>query len=404
LSENVLIIGAGQAGAQAAASLRQEGFAGSIMLLGAEPDPPYQRPPLSKAYLEGSLDKDRLFLKPLEFYRRERIELRLGTRAVAIDRAAKKVSLEKDELSYDRLLLATGAPPRRLALPGCELDGSFYLRSVADSDRLRPLLKGAGSLIIIGAGYIGLEVAAVARKAGSRVTVLEMEGRALSRVAGAALSAFFERLHRDAGVEFRFGARLDGLAGESRVEGAHVAGGETLICANVLICVGAAPATRLAETCGLKCDNGIWVDETARTEDPSIWAAGDCTNHPSPLYGRRMRLESVPNAIDQAKAAAANMAGRRVVYDAVPWFWSDQYDVKLQTAGVRAGADEEVVRGDAARKRFSVWSFRDGRLIAVDAVNDPAAFLVGKRLIAAKASPAAKRLADAAFELKSLLP
>lgn len=403
MSEKIVIIGAGQAGAQAAASLRQEGFAGSITLIGEEPAPPYQRPPLSKAYLDGSLEKERLYLRPPEFYAKTGIELRLGVRASAIDRGARRVALPGGDLTYDKLLIATGAPPRRLVAPGGDLQGVSYLRSLADSDALRPMLSSGRPLVVIGAGYIGLEVAAVARKAGVKVTILEMMDRALARVAGRELSAFFETLHRAAGVDIRFGARLESFAGKTCVESALVAGGGEIDCANVLVCIGAAPATGLAEAAGLKTEGGIWVDETAQTEDPSIWAAGDCTNHPSPLYGRRLRLESVPNAIDQAKAAAATMAGRRVVYDAVPWFWSDQYDVKLQTAGISTGAEETVLRGAPATKSFSVWSFAGGRLIAVDAVNDPAAFIVGKRLIAAKAAPSPKMLADTAADLKSLL-
>jgi 3-phenylpropionate/trans-cinnamate dioxygenase ferredoxin reductase subunit len=402
LSEKIVIIGAGQAGAQAAASLRQEGFSGAIVLVGEENELPYQRPPLSKAYLQGALEKSRLYLRPRDFYEKQGIALRLGVRASVIDRSEKSVVLESGErIPYDKLLLATGAPPRKLAAPGCER--AAYVRSIADSDLLRPALASGKPLVIVGAGYIGLEVAAVARKAGVNVTVLEMAERPLSRVAGRKLSSFFENLHRDAGVQFCFGARVEGFAGSSCIEAALLAGGESIPCASALICVGAAPSTALAEAAGLKTDNGIWVDETACTDDPAIWAAGDCTNHPSPLYGRRLRLESVPNAIDQAKAAAANMAGRRVVYDATPWFWSDQYDVKLQTAGLSEGAEETVTRGDPRTKSFSIWSLRSGRLIAVDAVNDAVAFNIGKRLIAAKARPAPKMLADPGADLKSLL-
>jgi 3-phenylpropionate/trans-cinnamate dioxygenase ferredoxin reductase subunit len=403
MAEKIVIIGAGQAGLQAAASLRQEGYAGAITLIGEEPHLPYQRPPLSKAYLEGALDKSRLVLKPAEFYAKERIDLRTGERITAIDRARKSVVLASGEaLSYDRLLIATGAPPRRLNVPGAELAGVASLRTIADSDALRPALQSGKRLVIVGAGYIGLEVAAVARKKGLPVTILELADRCLTRVAGVEISRFFHELHRDAGVDLKLGASLQGFAGKDRLEAA-IADGEAIACGAALVSVGAAPATSLAEAAGLKVDNGVWVDETARTEDPAIWAAGDCTNFPSPIYGRRMRLESVPNAIDQAKAAAANMAGRRALYDAVPWFWSDQYDVKLQTAGVADGADERLARGDPRGRRYAVWYFREGRLIAVDAVNDPASFLAGKRLIAAKAAPDRKTLADPAADLKPLL-
>ena len=404
MTEKIVIIGAGQAGAQAAASLRQEKFAGAVTMVGEEASPPYQRPPLSKAYLQGQLDESRLYLRPRDFYEKNEIELRLGTRATAIDRAAKTVALETGEtLAYDRLLIATGAPPRRLKAPGAELPGVRYLRTMADSDALRPVLATGGRLVIVGAGYIGLEVAAVARKAGLEVTVIEATDRVLKRVACAPVSAFFQDLHIAAGVDLRLGSALEGFEGAGKVEAALLASGEAIACDAVLVGIGAAPATALAEAAGLKVDNGIWVDETARTEDPSIWAAGDVTNHPSPLYGRRMRLESVPNAIDQAKAAAANMAGRRMVYDAVPWFWSDQYDVKLQTAGIGEGADDIVIRGAPGEKRLAVWYLKQGRLLAVDTMNDIPSFAVGKRLIAAKAASDPKKLADPAFDLKSLV-
>lgn len=403
MTERIVIIGAGQAGAQAAASLRQEGFTGAVTLVGAEPEPPYQRPPLSKAYLQGALEKSRLYLKPFDFYEKQSIELRMNARAASIDRAGKSVAIDSGEtLAYDKLLIATGAPPRRLTAPGAELPGIHYLRTIADSDALAPILKGDARIVIVGAGYIGLEVAASARKAGLPVTVLEAMDRPLARVAGPEVSTFFADLHRAHGVDLRLGAMVEGFAGKNAVEAVVLRSGETIPCGAVLVGVGAAPATALAEAAGLKVENGVWVDEQARTEDPSIWAAGDVTNFPSPLYGRRMRLESVPNAIDQAKAAAANMAGRAMIYDAVPWFWSDQYDVKLQTAGIADGADQRVIRGEKGANKLAVWHLKEGRLLAVDTMNDPAAFLIGKKLIAARAAPDAKILADPAADLKSL--
>lgn len=404
MTERVVIIGAGQAGAQAAASLRVEKFDGAITLIGAETEPPYQRPPLSKAYLQGALEKSRLYLKPVEFYEKHSIDLRLGVRASAIDRAAKTVTLEGGEaLSYDKLLIATGAPPRKLKAPGADLAGIHYLRSMADSDALGPVLKSGERIVIVGAGYIGLEVAAVARKAGLPVTVLEAMERPLQRVAGPEVSAFYADLHRSAGVDLRVGAMVAGFEGEGRVRAAVLKDGETIRCGAVLVGVGAAPETGLAEAAGLKVENGIWVDDHARTEDPAIWAAGDVTNHPSALYGRRMRLESVPNAIEQGKAAAVNMAGGDMVYDTVPWFWSDQYDVKLQTAGISEGADARVVRGTPGERKLAVWYLKEGRLLAVDTMNDPPSFLIGKKLIAAKSTPDPKILADSAADLKSLL-
>jgi len=401
----IIIIGAGQAGAQAAASLRQAGYSGDILMFGAENELPYQRPPLSKAYLQGELAADRLFLRPKAFYEQQNIDLRPGVRIARIDPAAKIIVTEAgDEFAYEKLLLATGAPPRRLDCPGADLKGVHYLRTIEDSDALRPALSRGGRLVIVGAGYIGLEVAASARKAGVDVTVLEMADRVLARVAGKEISAFFEALHRAHGVDLRLGAALKGFEGQGLVEAAVLETGEKIACSAVLVGVGARPSTRLAEDAGLTLANGVWTDDHARTSDPSIYAAGDCASHPSPIYGRRMRLESVPNAIEQAKIAGANMAGGDAVYDAVPWFWSDQYDVKLQTVGVSEGADRTFIRGDVAAKKFSVWYFANGRLLAVDAVNDPAAFAASKKLIAARIPVDAKKLADPESDLKSLVP
>lgn len=403
MSGQAVIIGAGQAGAQGAQSLRQAGFSGRIILLGEEPVAPYQRPPLSKAYLQGTFGADRLALKPDAFYAQNDIDFRLGVRVAAIDRANARAMTDSGEaIPYDRLLIATGAPPRRLVCPGTDLPGIHYLRTIADCEGLRPAIDGARRIVIVGAGYIGLEVAASARKAGRAVKVLEAQSRVLQRVAGLEISAFFDATHRAHGVDLRLGAMLSGFEGRGRIERAILADGEKIDCDAVLIGVGAAPAISLAVEAGLAIDNGVATDDHARTSDPSIFAAGDCASHPSRLYGRRMRLESVPNAIEQAKVAGANMAGGDMVYDAVPWFWSDQYDIKLQTAGVAEGADAAVIRGDPATARFSVWSLKEGRVLAVDAVNDPAAFLASKKVIAAKTPVDAKKLADPATDLKSL--
>jgi 3-phenylpropionate/trans-cinnamate dioxygenase ferredoxin reductase subunit len=403
MGDQAIIIGAGQAGAQAAQSLRQAGYQGSIILIGEEAIAPYQRPPLSKAYLQGALGADRLALKPEAFYAQNDITLMLGVRALRIDRHAARVETDSGEsLGYDQLLIATGAPPRRLNCPGTELSGVHYLRTIADCEGLRTPLREARRMVIVGAGYIGLEVAASARKAGREVTMLEAQSRVLQRVAGPQISAFFDALHRAHGVDLRLGAMLAGFEGRGRIERAALASGERIDCDAVLIGVGAAPAVELAAEAGLVIDNGVATDEHACTSDPAIFAAGDCASHPSRLYGRRMRLESVPNAIEQAKVAGTNMAGGSAVYDVVPWFWSDQYDVKLQTAGVAEGADASVVRGDPGAARFSVWSLKGGRVLAVDAVNDPASFLAAKKIIAAKTPLDAKLLADPATDLKSL--
>jgi len=404
MKERAIIIGAGQAAAQAAQSMRQAGFDGDIVIIGEERELPYQRPPLSKAYLQGELAADRLYLRPQAFYEQQKIEIRLGARVIAIDPAAKRVETDDGEThNYDKLLIATGAPPRLLNCDGADLEGVYYLRSIADSSALRPILSAGGRIVIVGAGYIGLEVAASARKAGLDVTVLEMADRVLARVAGKDVSDFYEKLHLDHGVDLRLGAALDHFEGSGRVSAAVLKSGEKIDCAAVLVGVGAAPATALAEAADLRIANGVWTDEHAQTSDPAIWAAGDCASHPSQIYERRLRLESVPNAIEQAKVAGANMAGGAAVYDAVPWFWSDQYDVKLQTVGVSEGADETVMRGDPAAKKFSVWYFQRGKLLAVDAVNDPAAFAISKRLIASRQAIDAKMLADPETDLKSLV-
>ncbi len=401
---SIVIIGAGQAGVQAAASARAAGHAGPITLIGEERYPPYQRPPLSKSYLQGELELSRLYLKPSNFFDKSAIALRLRSRVVAIDRPGKQVALASGELiPYDRLLIATGAPPRRLNVPGADLAGVHYLRSVEDCDALRPEFAQGARLLVVGAGYIGLEVAASARKAGLKVTIVEALHRPLARVAGPEVSDYFAELHRRHGVDLRFGASVEGFEGRGKVEAAVFKGGEAIACDAAVIGIGAVPATALAETAGLKTDDGVVVDKRAQSADPAIWAAGDCTSFPSPLYGRRMRLESVPHAIEQARVAGAVMAGTEAIYDAVPWFWSDQYHVKLQTAGVSDGADRTVLRRTPGSESASVWYFKNDVLIAVDAMNDVPAFAWGKRLIAAKARPDPKTLADTAADLKSLL-
>ncbi|GAB4517580.1 MAG: FAD-dependent oxidoreductase [Parvularculaceae bacterium] len=401
----IVIIGGGQAGAQAAISLRQAGRPAEIIMLCAEEEPPYQRPPLSKAYLKGELARDRLYLRPPAFYADQKIELRLGVRAEAIDRRAQRVETDRGEaVAYDALLIATGAPPRQLDIPGADLAGVHYLRTLNDSDALRPALKTEGRLLIIGAGYIGLEVAAAARASGRETTVIEAAPRPLARVASEPVSEFYAKLHARAGVDLRCGATVRRLHGEKgRICAAELASSETIDCAAALIGVGARPDTALAQAAGLAVDDGVLVDEGAHTDDPAIWAAGDCTNFFSPRYGRRMRLESVPNAIEQAKVAAANMAGGAAVHDSVPWFWSDQYDVKLQSAGLAEGHDARALRGDPETKSFSVWYWKDERLLAVDAINDPAAFAAAKILLQSGRAVAPEQIRDPLTELKSLI-
>lgn len=382
MTETCVIVGAGQAGAQAAQSLRQGGFAGDIVLLGDEAHPPYQRPPLSKKYLAGELDADRLWLRPAEFYPANGIALRTATRVEAIDRQARRLSLTGgEEIGYDHLLVATGTRPRALPLAGADKAGVLPLRTIADVDAIRPRLAAGRRLVIIGAGYIGLEVAAVARSLGLHVTVLEAQDRVLARVVSPALSAFFQSLHSGHGVDLRFGAGVAAIEGGERAEAVVLAGGERLDCDLVLMAVGAVPNDDLARAAGLEVDDGIVVDAACRSSDPHILAAGDCTRFFSARFGARIRLESVQNAIDQAKAAAATICGTPGTYDPVPWFWSDQYDVKLQIAGLSQGHDEARTVGDPASGAFYVAYLREGRLLAVDSVNHPRSHMMARRAL-----------------------
>ena len=394
----IVIVGAGQAGAAAAAKLRGLGFDGPLTLIGAEPAPPYQRPPLSKKYLTGEIGLDRLLLRPESWYASQNIGLRTGVRVTGIDRAARRVHLGDDTLGYETLILATGATPRRL--PGTEgLAGVHVLRDLADADALAPELQPGRRLLVVGGGYIGLEAAAVAITRGLQVTLVEAAPRLLARVACAETADWFRALHAARGVEVIEGTGLARLTGDGTVTGAALSDGRHIACDLVVAGIGVMPATALAEAAGLAIDNGIATDALGRTEDPHIWAAGDCASFPH--NGGRLRLESVQNAIDMAEAVAANIRGAGAPYAPQPWFWSDQYEVKLQIAGLGTGADRVVVRDTPPGR--SHWYFAAGGLIAVDAMNDARAYMVGKRLVEAGISPAAKALADPATDLKALL-
>lgn len=405
MPERVVIIGAGHAAGQCAASLRQQGWTGEIYLVGEEAYPPYQRPPLSKAFLAGALTEDRLFLKPDAFYEKEKIDLRLGVRAEAIDRAAKEVRLSDGEtLTYAKLVIATGARVKRLPLPGATLAGVGYLRDIADVQALQAQFSKGARLAIVGAGYIGLEVAAIAAKAGLHVTVLEAADRVMSRVTSAPISEFFEELHRAHAVDIRLGAAIEGFEGAGRVEEIKMSGGERIACDFAVIGVGVAPNDDLAARAGLAVNDGVLVDIHTQTEDPDIFAIGDCTRHPSAYYGGLLRLESVHNALEQAKTAAATICGRTAVYDEAPWFWSDQYDVKLQTVGIcKDRYDTEIMRGDPAEKKFSMFYMRSGRLIAVDSVNAPADHMIARKIIAVGGVVDPEFLRDPSTDLKALL-
>jgi 3-phenylpropionate/trans-cinnamate dioxygenase ferredoxin reductase subunit len=401
--ERIVIIGAGQSGAQAVASLRAEGFGGSLTLVGDEPFAPYQRPPLSKAYLMGAMERDRLFLKPEAFYTDARCEVILGTRATEIDRITKQVQLSDGRtLPYDKLLFATGSRVRRLNLSGADLPGVFYLRGIADVDAMRAHFAARARLAVVGGGYIGLEVAAVARKLGLEVMVFEALDRVMARAVSKPLSEFYERTHHDAGVQFCLNTAVEALEGEGRLEAIR-AGGKRYDADIALVGIGIVPNVELATAAGLACNNGIVVDHHCScTGDAAIFAAGDCTQHTS-RDGRSVRLECVQNAIDQAKHAALAMVGKPAPYREVPWFWSDQYDLKLQIAGLAWPGDRLVMRGDPEARKFAVFHLRDGVVAAVEAVNAAPEYLMGRKLIADGRAVSPERLADTSIPMKNII-
>ena len=399
-SGHIVIAGAGHAGGSAAAMLRQLGWLGAITLIGEEPIPPYQRPPLSKAWLKGEATAESLALRPAKFYPGATIDLRLGTRVISIDRAAKTVMLsEGGKLAYDTLVLALGARARRLSLPGIELDGVLELRSAADAERLKAALRAGARLAVIGGGYIGLEAAASARALGAEVVIIERESRVLARVACPILSDFFQTFHRGQGVTIELDAQISALEGAAgRVAGVRLGDGRLIGCDAALIGVGAVANDDLARAAGLTCHNGIAVDLAARTDDPAIFAIGDCTSRPLPLYNRLGRLESVPNALEQAKQAAAMICGKPPPTPEVPWFWSDQYDLRLQIAGLPFDSTDIAVRGNVGAGRFALFHLTaDSTVQAVEAVNAPTEFMGGRRIIARR-----KRLTRAHIEDMSI--
>ncbi len=384
------------------AKLRKDGFEGEITLIGAEKTLPYQRPPLSKAYLLGEMDLERLFLRPESFYADNNITLRLGTVVTAIDAGAKTLSLGDEVIAYDQLALTTGSDPRQLpAAIGGDLGGVFVVRSLGDVDAMAPYVGAGKRALIVGGGYIGLEAAAVCAKRGVDVTLVEMGDRILQRVAAPETSDYFRALHRDHGVTILEGTGLDHLEGEAgQVTHAVLGDGSTVEVDFVVVGVGITPSTQLAALAGVEVENGIKTDAQGRTSDPSIWSAGDCASFP--YKGGRIRLESVPNAIDQAEVVAQNMMGAGKDYVATPWFWSDQYDVKLQIAGLNTGFDNVVTRAGDGRTT-SFWYYKGDQLVAVDAMNDPRAYMVGKRLIDMGKTADKAAVADAAADLKPLL-
>ncbi len=397
---HVVILGAGHAGGTAAALLRQYGHGGAITLIGEEPIPPYQRPPLSKTWLKGEADAESVTLRPLEFYAEQGIDFLASTRAVILDRDAKRLILDNGAtVAYDILIIATGARAATLKIPGADLSGVLALRTAADADQLKAVIGQGTRLIVIGGGYIGLEVAASARGLGADVTVLEREPRLLARVAYHALSDFFRRYHESHGVKFHLDCAAEAFQGEGgRLTGVAVNGGRVLPCDAVVVGVGAAPNEEIAAHSGLDCMGGIVVDIEARTSDPDIFAIGDVTRRPMPIYGRSARLESVPNALEQAKQAACAITGRPAPAGETPWQWSDQYDLKLQIAGYPFDVDKTVLRGDPASGQFAVFH----QVQAVEAINSPPDFMVGRQLIGNRKAVDTAKLADSAVSLREV--
>ena len=402
MSERIVIIGAGQSGAQAVATLRAEGFKGAIAMIGDEPYAPYQRPPLSKAYLMGTMERERLFLKPDAFYRDAECDLMLGVAATKIDRGTRTVHLaDGRELPYEKLLIATGSRVRKIRCPGADLAGIHYLRGIADVDALREAFVPGKKLAIVGGGYIGLEVAAVAAKRGIDVTVFEAMDRLMARAVSVPISDFYDKVHRAAGVKLLLNTGVEAFEGKDRLEGVR-AEGKSYPADVALVGIGIIPNVELARDAGLGCDDGIVVDERSDvTGDPAIFAAGDCTRHIG-REGTALRLECVQNAIDQAKHAALGMLGKTSAYKEVPWFWSDQYDLKLQIAGIARPSDRLVVRGNPEARKFAIFHLRDGAIAAVEAVNAAPEYLVGKKLIAEGTKVPPERLADTSIPMKTI--
>lgn len=398
----IVIIGAGQGAGQAAASLRQEGYEGEVIVLGEEAFPPYQRPPLSKQYLSGELPLEKVYVRAEKFYTDKNIDLRTNTRVESIDPAAHSVTTASgDTIAYDKLMIATGSRPRILNIEGSDLDGIHYLRTIADVDKIRESMAEANNIVIVGGGYIGLEVASVAVTAGKTVSVLEMESRILQRVTTPEMSAYYQQLHEGRGLNILTQTTVSGFKGDNGKITTVMCGDKEIPADLVIVGIGIIPNIELAVDAGLTCENGIVVDDHCQTSDPDIYAIGDCSNHPNPLLKRRLRLESVPNAMEQARVAVSNMLGGDKIYSSVPWFWSDQYELKLQMVGFSSDGDVQVLRGDQATNEFAVFYMKDGKVVAVDAVNAPREFMVAKQLYGHEVDPFV--LADPDTDLKTLI-
>ncbi len=402
---DVLIVGAGHGGAQAAVALRQLKFAGSIAIVGDEPEIPYERPPLSKDYLSGEKTFDRILIRPASFWADRDIAMLTGRRVDAVDAGARTVTTDGGEtIGYRHMIWATGGTPRRLACAGNDLAGVHTVRTRADVDRMMRELPEVHCAVVIGGGYIGLEAAAVLVKLGKRVVLLEALDRVLARVAGEDLSRFYEAEHRAHGVDLRLGAVVDCIEGEARVTGVRLADGGVIACEMVIVGIGVLPAVAPLIAAGAEGDNGVAVDAQCRTSLADIFAIGDCALHANRFAGDvPIRLESVQNANDQAMVVAKTLLGQDAHYDAVPWFWSNQYDLKLQTVGLSTGHDATILRGDPAERSFSVVYLKTGRVIALDCVNRVRDYVQGRKLVVEGATPDVDRLRDVSVDLKALV-
>lgn len=403
-ASTTVIIGAGQAAAELALELRTLGYAGRVLMIGEEAHLPYKRPPLSKAYLSSEMTPEQLHARPASQLEKANVEIRTGVRVTRIDRAAKQVELATGErIGYDKLALTTGGRARPLPLPGADLPNVLALRTIADAQALKEQMVEGRRLVIVGGGYIGLEVASMAIKKGLKVTVLESAPRVLARVTAPIVSAFYERVHREAGVDLRTGVQLAAFEGEGAVTGVRLADGTLIPADFVVVGIGLIANTELAAEAGLAVDNGVLVDEYAVTSDPDIVAAGDCANRPSTLLGQRVRLESVPSAMELGRTAARAIVGQPKAYDELPWFWSDQYELKLQMCGLSNGYTDVVLRGSPEGRSFLAFYLRDGQIIAADSISRLPEFGLAKKLVAARARIAPARLGDESVALKDLV-
>ncbi|WP_372782004.1 NAD(P)/FAD-dependent oxidoreductase [Litorivivens sp.] len=404
MSETVVIIGAGQAGGDMTTALRQQGFEGRIVLIGEEPALPYRRPPLSKAYLSGEMSEAQLYIKPASTYEKQNVDVKTGVRVESIDRAAHTVTLDTGEvIEYTKLAFCTGGHARRLPLAGAEKPNVHYVRTIADIERLKAQFQPGKRLLIIGGGYIGLEAAAVGIKKELNVTLVEALPRLLARVTGPELSEYYYGVHSAKGVDIKLGAGVEALEGGDTVETVVLADGARLQADVIIVGIGLIPNTELAEAAGLDVDNGILVDLQCRSSDPDIFAAGDCANHDHGFLLRRIRLESVPNASEGARVIAATICGKEAQHNGAPWFWSDQYDLKLQMVGINQGYEEVVIRGSMEDNNFSAFYLANGVIISADTVNRPKDFMIAKKLVAGRVKSDAATLSDETVDLKSLL-